>query len=424
MREKIVIILAMLSLFIPLFSEQEKKTELIAIQGGKIIPVGGEEIEGGTVLIRGRLIEALGKEIEIPQGAKIISAKGLFVYPGMIDGQCYLGLQEIGSIRATVDSTETGIINPQLQAVEALRPDSIHIPIARANGITAALVVPTGGLVAGQSGLIRLYGMTPQEMVIKSPMAMHINLPSLPSSSRQQRRGDQPEEASKRIKELKELFAKVRHYQKQRQFARKNKILPLPEFDEKLEFLLPVIDGTMPLFISVHAEKDIREAMKFVEEEKLKAIFFGVEEGWKVAEELAKSGIPVIFDSLYELPSKWEDGYDALYRNPGILRKAGVKIAFSSSSASLAKDLPYHASKAAAFGLDRSEALKAVTLYPAEIFGVDNLMGSLESGKLANIVVSDGDILELATHVKHVFIEGKEMDLKTRYEELLDKYKK
>ena len=176
--------------------------------------------------------------------------------------------------------------------------------------------------------------------------------------------------------------------------------------------------------ISVHGEKDILDAIKFVEEEKLKAIFFGVSEGWKVAGEIGKSGIPVVFYSLNAMPSEWEDGYDALYRNPSVLHQAGVKIAFSSSSASMAKDLPYHAAKAAAFGLDKREALKAVTIYPAEIFGVDNLMGSLEKGKLANIVVSDGDILELRTHVKHVFIEGKKMDLFTRYEELLEKYKK
>jgi imidazolonepropionase-like amidohydrolase len=149
-----------------------------------------------------------------------------------------------------------------------------------------------------------------------------------------------------------------------------------------------------------------------------------VTDGWKVAEEIKKSGIPVVFGSMNSMPARWEDGYDSVFRNPSVLKQAGVKIAFSSSSASLAKDLPYHAAKAAAFGLDRREALKAVTIYPAQIFEVDDRMGSLEEGKLANIVIADGDILELGTHIKHVFIEGVEADLKTLYEELLKKYKR
>lgn len=423
MRTRIIVVFAVFSLC-ALFSVGDQGPHFTAIKGGTIVPVAGEDIEGGTILIKNNLIEAVGKDIEIPQEAEIISAKGLFIYPGMIDGYSQLGLQEISVLRATVDNRETGDINPQLQCVEALRPDSMHIPIARANGITAALVAPSGGMISGQSGLIRLTGWTPQEMVVKSPIAMHIDLPTLPRPSAYRRETRPREEASKKIKELKNLFNKARFYQKRRQMASEKLLLPMPEFDEHLEFLLPVVNGELPVMISVHGEKDILDAIKFVEEEKLKAIFFGVSEGWKVAEEIGKSGIPVVFYSLYAMPSKWEDGYDALYRNPSVLSQAGVKIAFSSSSASTAKDLPYHAAKAAAFGLDKREALKAVTIYPAEIFGVDNLMGSLEKGKLANIVVADGDILEFRTHIKHVFIEGKEMDLFTRYEELLEKYKK
>ena len=341
----------------------------------------------------------------------------------MIDGLCYLGLQEIRSIRGTIDSRETGRINPQVLTAEALRPDSMHIPIARANGITTALVAPSGGLIAGQSSLIRLVDRTREEMIVKSPAAMHINLPTL-GRPRFRREKKPQEQASKQIKELKELFNKARYYQKRKLYAKKNLLLPLPEFDEKLDSLLPVVNGQLPVMISVHTEKDIRDAIKFVKEEGLKAIFFGVTEAWKVADEIKKSGIPVVLGSLYTLPPKWEDGYDALYRNPAVLSKAGVKIAFSSQSASLAKDLPYHAAKAAAFGLDRKEALKGVTIYPAQIFGVDDILGSLEKGKKANIVLADGDILELKTHIRHVFIDGREMDLTTRYEELLEKFKK
>lgn len=424
MSKKLVLYITILVLCASFILAQDKGPQFIAIKGATIIPVVGEDIAEGTILLKDGLIEAVGKNINIPEGTIIFNAKGLFAYPGMIDSLCSLGLQEISSVRGTVDSRETGRINPQVKSVEALRPDSMHIPISRANGITAAIVAPSGGLIAGQSSLIRLAGWTSQEMIIKSPVAMHINLPIIARPRFRRTTTTPQEEASKQIKELKELFNKARFYLKRKQAAKKNMLLSKPEFDEQLEFLLPVVNGELPVMISVHGEKDILDAIKLVKEEKLKAIFFGVSEGWKVADDIKKSGIPVVFGSLYAMPPKWEDGYDSLYRNPAVLQKAGVKIAFSSQSASLAKDLPYHAAKAAAFGLDKKEALKGVTINPAQIFGVDDILGSLEKGKVANIVLANGDILEQGTHIKYVFIDGKETDLFTRYEELLEKYKK
>jgi imidazolonepropionase-like amidohydrolase len=408
---------------IPLWGSADDVTAVTAIKGARIIPVVGEDISDGTIIIRGSRIEAVGRDVPIPPGAKVIDASGLSAYPGMIDGWSSLGLTEIGSVAASSDFRETGRINPQVRATEALRPDSMHIAITRANGITAALVVPTGGLISGQSGLIRLDGWTPEEMIIKSPVAMQVEFPRL-SRGGFRREGAPREEASGQVAELKDWLKKARFYQKSRAAAAQNRLLALPPFDEKLEFLLPVVNGELPLMISVQAEKDILAAIQFVREEKLKAIFFGVQQGWKIAGEIAKAEIPVIFGSLNDLPPNWEDGYDSLYRNPSLLHQAGVKIAFSSQSASSAKDLPYHAAKAAAFGLDRREALKAVTVNPAEIFGLADRLGSLEKGKLANIVLTDGDLLELRTNVKRVFIDGREVDLSNRWTELLDKFKK
>lgn len=406
-----------LTLFGPIRAE-----EVVAITNVKIIPVVGNDIEKGTIVVRGERIEDIGINPSIPAGAKIIDGQGLIAYPGMIDGLSQLGLYEIGSIQATIDYRETGRINPQVLTTEALRPDSMHIPITRSNGITAALVAPSGGLISGRSGLIQLYGWTPPEMVIKAPVALHVELPAARAGFRRQ--AAQPTEGSRLLNEVKDWLDQARWYEKRKTAASKNKLLALPEFDEKLEALLPVIHGDLPVMISVHSADDIRAAIKFVQEQKIKTIFYGVSQGWMVAKEIAQAGIPVIFASLHQLPPSWEDGYDALYRNPGVLQKAGVKIAFSSSSASLAKELPYHAAKAVAFGLDKREALKAVTIYPAEIFGVSNLMGSLEKGKLANIVLAEGDLLELKTVIRHVFIKGQEMDLSSAYTEYLEKYKK
>jgi imidazolonepropionase-like amidohydrolase len=411
-----------LILSLSILSGLARAEEIVAITNVRIVPVVGNDIEKGTIIIRGEKIENIGQDIVIPQGAKIINGQGLTAYPGLIDGYSQLGLSEIGSVQATIDFRETGRINPQVLATEALRPDSMHIPVTRSNGITAALVAPSGGLISGRSGLIQLYGWTPSEMVIKAPVAMHVELPAARAGFRRQ--ANQPSEGSRLLDEVRELLDQARWYEKRKIAASKNKLIPFPEFDEKLEALIPVIHGELPLMISVHSASDIRSAIKFVQEQKVRAIFYGVSQGWMVAREIAQAGIPVIFASLHQLPPSWEDGYDALYRNPGVLRQAGVKIAFSSSSASLAKELPYHAAKAAAFGLDKREALKAVTIYPAEIFGVDQLMGSLEKGKLANIVLAEGDILELRTVIRHVFIRGQEIDLSSIYTEYLEKYKK
>jgi len=400
----------------------------VAITNARIIPVVGAEIAKGTIVIRNGLIAAVGADVAVPAGAEVFDAAGLTAYPGMIDGYSSLGLVEISGVAATADGRETGRINPQVRSLEAIRYDSMHIPIARSNGITAAVVAPSGGVIAGVSCLLRLDGWTNREMAVKPAVAMHIELPGLRAGRGGfgGGRGAAPTrvEAPALLAELKQLFAAARAYEKRRDAAAKNKLLALPGFDETSEALLPLIKGEMPAMISVHSERDIRAAIQFVREEGLKAVFYGVEQGFKAADELAKAGIPVIFGSLYDSPPVWEDGYDALYRNPGILAKAGVKIAFSSSSASVAKDLPYHAAKAAAFGLDKAEALRAVTINTARILGVDKTMGSLEQGKAANIVLADGDILELRANIKKVYIDGRETDLSNRYTELLEKFDK
>jgi len=428
-KRRAAILAALAVLAAPLAAALPEDAHIIAITNARIVPVVGAEIPRGTILVEDGRIAAIGADVAVPAGAQVIDANGLRAYPGMIDGYSSLGLVEISAVAATVDNRETGRINPQARALEAIRYDSMHIPISRSNGITAAIVAPAGGFVSGVSCLLKLDGWTHREMAIKPAAAMHIELPGLrPARGGQSggRRGSaspQPDGPAL-LAELKGLLEGARAYEKRRDAAAADRRLALPGYDETSESLLPVVKGDLPLMISVHGEKDIRAALKFVSDENIKAVFYGVEQGFKVAGELAAAGIPVILGSLYDLPPVWEDGYDSLFRNPGILAKAGVKIAFSSSSASVAKDLPYHAAKAAAFGLGRGEALKAVTINTAEIFGVAGTMGSLEKGKAANIVLADGDILELRTNIVKVFIDGRETDVSNRYTELLDKFKK
>jgi len=402
---------------------------VLAIRGARIMPVVGEDIPEGTILIRDGKVEALGKDVGIPAGARVIEAKGLRAYPGMIDAYSSLGLQEITGVSATVDNRETGRLNPQVRTIEALRFDSMHIPIARSNGITAALVVPSGGVVSGQSALIQLDGRTEREMAVMPSAFLHIELPAIRAGrggGGGMRGGGEaaPADAGRTLAEVRDLLTKARFYEKRRQAAAKNALLARPRYDDTLDPLLAVAKGERPVMISVHSDRDIKTALQFVAEEKLKAVFYGVEQGWKVAGDIQKAGIPCVIGSLYDLPPVWDDGYDSLFRNPGLLVQAGVRVAFSSSSSTAAKDLPYHAAKAAAFGLDRREALKAVTAGAAEVLGVGDIMGSLEKGKRANIVLADGDLLELRTNVTHVFIDGRPTDLSNRYTELLDKFKR
>ncbi len=429
MKRRAVILAALAVIAAPLAAALPEDAHIIAITNARIVPVVGAEIPRGTILVEGGRIAAIGADVAVPAGARVVDATGLRAYPGMIDGYSSLGLVEISAVAATVDNRETGRINPQVRTLEAIRYDSMHIPISRSNGITAAIVAPAGGFVSGVSCLLKLDGWTHREMAVKPAAALHIELPGLRAArgggagGRRGSASPQPDGPAL-LAELKGLLDAARAYEKRRDAAAADRRLALPGYDETSESLLPVVKGELPLMISVHGEKDIRAAVKFVRDENIKAVFYGVEQGFKAAGELAAAGIPVVLGSLYDLPPVWEDGYDALFRNPGILAKAGVKIAFSSSSASVAKDLPYHAAKAAAFGLDRGEALRAVTINTAEIFGVAGTMGSLEKGKAANIVLADGDILELRTNIAKVFIDGRETDLSNRYTELLEKFKK
>jgi imidazolonepropionase-like amidohydrolase len=425
----IVLLAVVVTAQAPFAPAQSGAGKVVAITNVRIVPVVGAEVPNGTIVVKDGLIAAIGADVAVPAGAEVVDGAGLRAYPGMIDSYSSLGLVEISGVAATVDNRETGRFNPQARALEAIRYDSMHIPIARSNGITAAIVAPSGGVIAGVSCLLRLDGWTNREMAVKPAAAMHIELPGL-RGARGGFGGGGRGAAPVRVDgpgilaELKTVFAAARAYEKRRDAAAKDARLALPEFDETSEALLPLLKGELPAMFSVHSERDIKAAIQFVKDEGLKAVFYGVEQGFKVAGELAKAGIPVVLGSLYDLPPVWEDGYDAIFRNAGLMAKAGVKVAFSSSSASVAKDLPYHAAKAAAFGLDKAEALRAVTINPAEIFGVADRMGSLEKGKAANIVLADNDILEMRTRIVKVFIDGRERDLSNRYTELLDKFKK
>jgi len=403
-------------------------TNVYVIRNAKIVTVTGAVIERGSVLIRDGKIAEVGARVAAPGNAKVIDATGLSVYPGMIDSGTQLGLTEIGSIQETHDTTELGDFNPHMRAIVAVQPNSELIPVARANGITTAITHPGGRLVSGQAALINLDGWTWQEMTVKAPAAMWMEYPRAP---RGRGAGFVQAEGAANVAQLRERqLAALRQkledaqaYAKAKEARAADKSLPPRPMDFVLEALVPVVKGELPVLMVANTEREIKGAIEIADKYKLKLIISGAEDAWKVASTLKEKNIPVIIGPVTELPNNEDDDYDVNYSHAAKLNKAGVKFAFQTADAAYVRNLPFQAGTSAAFGLPKDEALKAVTIYPAQIFGVDNLLGSVEVGKMANLIVTDGDPLEFKTIVKHMFINGKPVDLSSRHTRLYDKFK-
>jgi len=422
----IVVVALTVALFAGPAGDQDARA--ILIKNATIIPVIGERIESGQLLIQNGKIAGLGKNLTAPADALVIDAAGQFVYPGFIDGYSHFGLLEISSIGGTSDVREMGKENPELKAAWGINPASVHFGTSRVNGTTAALVAPTGGTFPGQSALVRMDGWTVAEMAIKETATSFINFPMTPRPAGGEGGGQQQESkvdvTSKLVDKIKEYLKEARRYFDLKKAAAADPKLKAPALNRKYEALAAVLDGTLPVIISVEKEKDIELAIKFVKDEKLTAIFRGCSQGFKVAQKIKESGIPVIIDSLYVGPTEPEDGYDAPFRNAGELVKAGVMICFSSGDdPGFGKDLPYHAARAVAFGLDHEEAIKALTINPARIFGLEARLGSLEPGKDADLFITTGDPLDARSEVKHLFIGGRHIDMKNYWDNLYEKYK-
>jgi imidazolonepropionase-like amidohydrolase len=417
-----------------ILAQNKDTTAVYAIRNAKIVTVTGATIEKGTVLIRDGKITEVGATVRIPAEAKVIDATGLSVYPGLINSNTILGLSEVGAVEMTIDTTELGDFKPNMKALTAINPHSEHIPVARMNGVTTVLTCPQGGIISGQCALINADGWTPQQMAVKSSAAMAVNYPTLgfgggrggaaffaqvlgaPGDAQRQQRDRQVEALKKKIED-------AQAYLKAKEAAAADKSIPARPVDLGLEAMIPVIKGDVPVRITANRANDIKAAVEFAAQYKLKVIINGGDEALKVAALLKEKNVPVILGDVIDLPGSEDAPYDEAYARPAELHKAGVKFALSSNDIQHLRLLPYHAGMAAAFGLPKDEALKAVTIYPAQIFGVDKLIGSIEVGKAATLIVTDGDPLEYRTKIKHMFINGKQAELTNKHTRLNDKFK-
>jgi len=427
-----MIVLVLIVLFtLPVFSSDiipgKPQEKPIALVGGTIHTVTKGTIENGVVLFDKGKIVAVGREINIPKDAEVIDVKGKHIYPGLINAFTTIGLIEIGAVRATRDVTEVGLVNPNVRAEIAFNPDSEHPPVTRSNGITMALVVPTGELIAGQSALMMLDGWTWEEMTLKAPVGLHIYWPRMTLPSRGfmfVRRS--PEELKKevetRLNLIRETFQKARAYKKAKE-SEIQKGVPYHDTDLKYEAMIPVLEGKVPVFIHANSSKEILSAIEWAESEGLKIVIVGGADSWKVADVLKNKGIPVILTNIHRLPSRRYSDYDEPFTVAYKLYKAGVKFCIGGEGGYYnERNLPYQAGTCVAFGLPREEALKAITIYPAEILGVADKVGSIEPGKDATLIVTTGDPLEISTQVVYEFIQGKKVDLSNRQVKLYEKY--
>ena len=399
--------------------------QTLAIEGGTVHPVSGASYTG-TVVVRDGLIEAAGPDVAAPQGVDVINARGLHVYPGLFNAWTVLGLVEIDSVPATLDQAELGD-TPHLLAVEGIHPASEIIPVTRETGITHALTAPSGGPWAGQASAILLDGWTVEEMQVEKSVGVVLEWPSLETrefdfstfSVREKKFSEAKRDYDRTVAELGDWIEAARQYDHARSNAGSAAAV---ERDDALEAVASVARGDLPLLVVADRARAIRDAVAFAEEHGLRLVLGSGRDAAKEADLLAEKKVPVILNSVQALPAEEDDPYDGPFAAPGELHRAGVPIAFGTFDASNARALPYEAATAVAFGLEAEAALRALTLGAAEILGLDERLGSVDPGKWANLIVTDGDPLEVRTAVRHVIVRGRDVDLANRHSRSYELY--
>ena len=411
--------------------------QTLVIDGATVHPVTKEAFVGRVVIANG-IITAAGADVAVPPDAQRIDARGFHVYPGMFDAFSSLGLVEVDAVSATADHTEMGMYNPHLLAASAIHPSSEVIPVTRANGITHALVAPRAGregVISGQAALVNLDGWTVEEMAIDASVAMVIDWPGIVTrrydpvtySFKDTPYNDAKEAAEKEQNELREWFDAAKHY---RQAAGVKDTRA--HRDQKLAALSLCLEGKKPVIIVAETKRDIEAALAFAEEYQLNIVLAGATDAWRVKDVLAKKNIPVILRRTQSLPRDDDDSYHQPYATPSQLQAAGVRIAFASSAGSGggtpsgphgSRTVPYEAEQATGFGLSEDDALRAMTLWPAEIFGVADKLGSIEAGKIANLIVTDGSPLAIESRIRHLIIAGRQVELGNKHASLYEKYR-
>ncbi len=398
----------------------------------------GETFTNGRVVIDGEKISLVldGKSTRRLTVRQVVDLKGQHLYPGLIAVNTVLGLTEIEAVRATQDSAEVGEYTPDVESWIAANPDSELLPVARANGIAYFEPVPRGGVVAGQSALLAMEGWTVEQRAVKRPAALHVFWPAMQLNTGQRERGRNPpgsksiEEQAKdrraKVRAAADFFEEAKAYAQAKDAASRGQAAA-PEKIPAWEAMLPYVRGESPIVVHADEVRQIRSAVRWAATNHFRILLAGGRDAAMVAGLLASNNVPVIFEDIFAMPTRDTESYDVHFRAPEVLRQAGVKVVFSVGldpfGAPMARNLPYLASQAVAFGLPEQEALKGLTLYPAQLMGVADRLGSIEAGKEATFFISDGNVFDLRANVKRMWIAGKEVSLETRHTRLYERYR-
>lgn len=392
----------------------------IAIVHATVHPVSGPSIEDGYVLFDKGVIVEVGSGA--PKGpARAVDARGKHVYPGWIAAYTNLGLTEIGAVRATRDDREVGDLTAEVRAAVAVNPDSTLIPVARANGVLSFAAFPRGGLVPGRASVLSVEGWTWEEMAVETDAGLVVEWPApRPPPNRDEEKDEAKaiEEVRRNRDRLEQAFLEARAYAAARAADPKT-----PE-DVRYEAMRRALDGERPVFLLAHDYDQIAGALAFAARWKVRPVIVGGQDSWLLAEEIKAAGAAVVVDGVHRFPKRSDSDYDEVFRLPARLEAAGVSWCLASGEgASNERNLPYAAGRAVAYGLPRDAAIRAITLYAARVLGVDARLGSIEKGKDATLIVTDGDPLEIPTGVVAAYVRGCEIDLSSKQKKLYEKYR-
>jgi imidazolonepropionase-like amidohydrolase len=409
-------------------AETKGPTGVLVITNARIVPITRPVIERGSILIRNGKIETVGPDVTAPPGANVIDATGLEVYPGWINARTTIGLAEPGA-SGYQDTAEMLDFNPQLRTRVAYHNDSEAIPVARANGVTTVAVFPSGGMLGGQVAVMNLDGWTWEESTVEPVVGITFQFPSVgargrgfpgpvvsPEPGQERTYEDLKRERDARLDNLARLLDQARAYAKAAG--------PDRQVDWVLEALVPVVERKIPLYTSAMREQDVKDAVAFAERANVKIVIAAGPEAALAAPLLKEKNVPVILGSVLMLPSREDMFHAATYQAAGELERAGVKFAFATGDYTNVRQVPYQAAQSVAWGLSRDAALRALTISAAEILGVADRLGSIEPGKVANLVVTRGDPLEVRNEVRHVIINGQDVGLENRHLALYERYLK
>lgn len=390
--------------------------ESIAIVGGTIHVGNGQVIENGTVVFDGGKISFVGTS-GAPTASTTVDAKGKHVYPGLIAPVTNLGLIEVSSVRATLDNAEIGENNAHVRSLIAYNTDSKVINTLRSNGILLAQITPESGLVSGQSSVVQLDAWNWEDAAYKTDDALHINWPAVVSSRRSGGGGSteqQEQRIQKDIATLESLLADAKAY------AANDK----PEvFNARLEAFRGAFSGSKKVMVHVNHAKDIIAAIYTMKKYALQPVIVGGTDAHLVADVLKENDVPVIIHQSHSLPSREDDDVYVVYKQAKTLTDAGILVAYGMNGFWQQRNLPFMAGTAAAYGLDKEQALATVTLNTAKILGIDDIAGSIEVGKDANLFVSEGDALDMkGNQLEKAFILGKDISLDNLHKQLFERY--